>query len=113
MDFDSATSSSSGSDYSAARVGWCFQTIFGDELVVKMVVIDATIIDHESENSNPKSSWRGDGREVEVIAHCQFNLRAALEGILEAVEEDVDEFLYGLSAGCCTVATAKESLRTN
>ena len=113
MDFDSATSSSSGSDYSAARVGWCFQTIFGDELVVKMVVIDATIIDHEGENSNPKSSWRGDGREVEVVAHCQFNLRAALEGILEAVEEDVDEFLYGLSAGCCTVATAKESLRTN
>lgn len=88
-------------DHSAAFVGWCFQTVFGDELVVKMEVINSSIVDNTSESAIDVP-WGGDGREVEVIARCQWSLRAVREGLLEAIEEDIDEFLYALTAGCCT-----------
>ena len=97
--YSGGSSSSSEQHRAAVFVGWCFQTIFGDELVVKMEVINATtIVDSATGVAVP---WAGDGREVEVVLRCRWSLRALREGLLEAIEEDFDEFLYALTAGCC------------
>lgn len=84
-------------------VAWSFHTIFGQEIAVRMTVKEVEVVFVDGRKSDSLDEVVDfEGQEYRVDLTCDLQLRASDEGVIAALEAELDSFLRSISAGLCS-----------